>query len=174
MSFDADTFWNDFFGRLQKRFLNEAWCYWFVGFIEGEGSFTYNIHRSGGDEYVVPEFFIGLQHDTPLMYQLQEIIGIGKIYRIKLKTKRRDGRDFAPRVSLSARTKISLQSLTCFFDRYGLRSKKSEEYSIWRLMVAEYVSAGGKSPKLRELAIALSKTNQKKKGQTLSAQTKLS
>jgi len=171
VSEEIDSYWSSFYQRLQDNGLDEGWCYWFVGLIEGEGSFTYS--RQSHGKSIIPQFSLILQHDTKLMQEMHEILGLGRMYWIEPKAPRRGGGKFAPRMTWQIRKKSELAVMVDFFERYKMRSKKADDFSIWKLMVKEYVENGGGSQKLKQLALALSKTGQKTSGQSKYAQRKL-
>lgn len=167
-----NAYMNELYSRLQRRGQDDGWCFWFTGVIDGEGSFTYNATRRGTGR-VVPIFYMGLQRDTYLMQQIVDLIGLGKTNFVQPKVKRRDGGDFEPRMNWRVSAKDDLVSMVTFLEVYPLRSKKLEEFAIWKLMVRLYSEDGSTSIRMKELALALSNTNNKVSGNTLPARAKL-
>jgi hypothetical protein len=119
---------------------------WLAGFADGEGSFL--ISRQG--DSFSPRFVIRLRDDDTLI--LEDIcarLGVGTVARSYPPTKAALGH--APQVVWQVSNRASCLVLVDLFDRYPLRAKKAQDFTIWR----EAVLAVGSDIKDVEHLIAL-------------------
>src|SRR5690348_16853163 len=97
---------------------------WYVtGFADGVGTFTYS--RSGNQ--IALYFAIKLTRaDEPLLEQLREFFGVGRLYQVKA----------TKSAALYRVTRHDeLHRVTDHFDRYPLHGEKRLGYAVWREMV---------------------------------------
>lgn len=102
--------------------ITEAFGHWFAGFTDGEGCF-----------YIAPSgcrFIIGLRgDDDAVVREIQATIGYG---RINIARKRTNARSPHPQVRYEVARKAHCAQLTTIFDRFPLKTKKANDYAIWR------------------------------------------
>lgn len=112
--------------------------HWFSGFVDGEGCFT--IHKKGGCSFI-----IGLRSDDELVLRhIQNSLGgIGRI-RYVFRSLGSEGGN--PQIRWEVNKKKECLWLTTVFDAYPLRSRKANDYAIWR--EAAVLHAAGTHPAL--------------------------
>lgn len=116
---------------------------WFSGFAAGEGCFAIFRSQKRGRTYCRPTFGLGLRlDDGRILEELQKCFG-GTLSTIK---KPQGGGN--PQGRWTVASKASLANLVAYFDRYPLRAKKAQDYSVWREAVGVYLRAGGLAPEL--------------------------
>ncbi len=128
--------------------------WWVTGFCDGEASFTFS--RSNAN--VALYFAVKLTAtDQPVLEQLQDYFGVGKIYRVGPRSSR-EGSGFTKTASLFRVTRHDeLPAVTRHFDMYPLVSEKAAAYGIWRAMVELKTKFRGRNGEaLKELAYSLS------------------
>ncbi len=102
---------------------------WLLGFVDGEGCFFVGINKNKSMRHkiqVLPEFTI-VQHkrDVDILYQIKDFFGCG-IVRVN------HGDRWAYRV----RGHESLiRTIVPFFDRYILKTKKQQNYLLFREVI---------------------------------------
>jgi hypothetical protein len=119
---------------------------WFAGFTDGEGSFS--IVGSGGltSLHLMPIFCVVVTiADGAILHELHEAFG-GRVYTKKASLKHRY--TSRPVVNWLVRDKQALRGLVDYFDAHPLRSKKAEDYSVWRRGVLAYIKDGNSSTEL--------------------------
>lgn len=109
------------------RLDEDSFGHWLAGFIDGEGSFKItSVKRSV--TYRV-QFGISLRADDfPLLKVIRERTGFGSLYRHP--NIRQTNAN--PSASWSVHNKTDCLSLVEILDRYPLRSKKAQDYVLWR------------------------------------------
>lgn len=122
---------------------------WYVtGFIEGEGSFTYN--RTGKNWVLL--FAVKLTFKNQgLLLALQEFFGVGKIYTVQ------PGQSKAAGYYKVTRQE-ELEQIVDHFERFPMRGAKQACFLIWKEMVRLKGESFRKPPyeKLEALALQLS------------------
>jgi hypothetical protein len=104
----------------------EAFGYWFSGFVDGEGCFS--IARTPWGFRC--EFIIKLRaDDLPMLEAIRAELAIGRINAGAHSTAGINGK---PWVRYVVAKKTELIRLTEILDAYPLRSKKRRDYAIWR------------------------------------------
>ena len=107
------------------RFPNADWCKWFVGFVDGEGSF---IIRRNRDRWVSAEFRLNMRaDDKPILKEIQEEFGFGKVYKNDTRKN--------PHAEFRVMHREQLLHLVKLFDEFPLRSRKKNDYQVWRTFV---------------------------------------
>lgn len=116
-----------------------AWPYWFVGFCDGEASFTYKNTKSKSSP-VRPIFKLTVQDDHTLIAEANEILFGGGYVSIDkpVGALRDSGSSYSNRSELNIADKVRLQMLVDFFDTYPLRSHKRNDFTTWRELVVLY------------------------------------
>jgi hypothetical protein len=119
---------------------------WLAGFTDGEGCF-YICGNTGG--FIVPRFKISLRaDDVNVLEELCTAFG-GFVSMCAAQEGQR------PAVQWVVSGKKDLPKLVAYFDRFPLRAKKAQDYSLWRRAVSAYCAQGGKAPELPLLRVAL-------------------
>ena len=133
---------------------------WYVtGFVDGEGSFTYNYGRGRTQLAVVFAIRLTLA-DRPILAAIRDFFGgIGRLYAAP---PRKPGRFTGPcRATCYFKTTSPFELLRVVdhFDRYSLQGEKRVPYAIWREMVFLRAAHHGERPpdELRQLAEKLSR-----------------
>ena len=107
------------------RIPDSDWCKWFVGFVDGEGSFI--IKRNRG-QWVSAEFRINMRaDDKPILKEIQEELGFGKLYR---NVSRKN-----PHCEFRVSHRKQCLHLLKIFDQFPLKSRKKNDYQVWRTFV---------------------------------------
>lgn len=116
--------------------IDSNWANWFVGFCDGEGSFTWS-RTAVKNRPVVPLFKLEVQDDHDLIRETNDILFGGGYVALnkKVKAPRKSGKEYENRSGLQVQDKLRLMKLVKFFDAYPLRSHKNDEFQIWRTMV---------------------------------------
>lgn len=106
--------------------LDPFWCSWFVGFVDGEGYLQIT-----SDTKPTPKLVITVREDdADLIREVQQTLNIGKTYQVD---KSYDGPNTRDQVMwVVARAQALSSVLLPVFERFPLKSKKWEEYLIWR------------------------------------------
>jgi hypothetical protein len=147
------AYWHkiDLFGNYRLRILREglpnrlqiddAFGYWFTGFVDGEGSLIATNKRSKqGHRARVVSLTITQRADDPILDLIQKTLEVGSIVR---------NQETRPTCGLKnsfvvADVKDVVEVILPIFDKYPLRSKKGKEYPYWReLAVEKYISTLG-------------------------------
>ena len=107
--------------------IDPAFGYWFSGFVDGEGCFDIHRINSADKDYYICRLTIGLRDDdTSILEEIQQQLGLGQI------TPRRTKGTINPQVAWSVSRKTEMVPLISVLDSYPLRSKKQNDYRIWR------------------------------------------
>lgn len=97
--------------------------HWFAGLIDGEGCFY--IHKRHGCRFI-----INLRNDDlPTLQALQRNLGMG---RISVSRVTPGGGRINPQGVFDISRKADCLRLTFIFDAYPLRTKKANDYAVWR------------------------------------------
>ena len=107
------------------QFPNPDWCKWFVGFVDGEGSFI--IKRNRG-QWANAEFRINMRaDDKPILREIQEQLDMGKLYK---NSSRKN-----PHCEFRVSHRKQAMHLVKIFDQFPLKSRKRNDYQVWRTFV---------------------------------------
>jgi hypothetical protein len=126
---------------------------WYVtGFLEREGTFTYNRTGSGGKNLILV-FGVKLgSKDLPILEELRDFFAVGQIYPVRAgQNNKASGYYRVSRLS-------ELSAVIDHFEQYPLRGAKQRSFHIWREMVSLKQDTFRKPPldQLNELARQLS------------------
>jgi len=112
--------------------LDDAFGYWFAGFTDGEGCFTFDTHRSNyGLVYYLPRFAIHLRvDDLPLLNTIAERIGVGKVYYNNSEYLRKAGIKASDGAIYMVRRK-DCQVIVNLFRAYPLLGLKRHDFELW-------------------------------------------
>lgn len=115
--------------------IDSAWCAWFSGFVDGEGSFLLNRNKS--TKIMSPVFQIKQRiDDQAIVGEIHYILRCGRMHLFVYRKARREGGKDADQVGLHiCRIFDLIHILIPLLDRYPLRSKKRADYEIWRRAV---------------------------------------
>lgn len=118
------------------RFM-DYWFSWFVGFVDGEGSFQI-LRKSGTflrSSYRC-DFTLRLRDDDRIILEeIQGMLGIGAIYDVPVYPS--DIPNARPMSRFHVGALNGCVELVKIFERYPLRAKKKRDFSIWRSAVIE-------------------------------------
>ena len=145
--------------------MNENHKYMFVGFIMGEGSFTYDSHNNRKN--IAPIFNIRMNWSgKPVLEYWHSMIGeLGRINPVQGNQELKDGRREKASVKWCINRKEHLLKLINFLDKYSIPevSPKHRDYAIWKKMVYLYQKRGGSSTdEMKRLARKLSSGRERK------------
>jgi hypothetical protein len=104
---------------------------WILGFIEGEGSFTYDVARREGREFKVPRFTLN-QTERSVLEILQGFFGGGNIY-----VRNYVGKDYwssrkSTRYDYIVRDKETLEKIRDFCEGKLKHPKKKMQFEEWK------------------------------------------
>lgn len=112
--------------------------WWFAGLTDGEGNFDIKPirNRTRGTEYFVCRFTIGLRaDDQPLLeYVQRELGGIGDLRIQRMPSA-------YPQARWEVARKREVAALAEVFDEYPPRSKKADDFAVWREAVTIWATA---------------------------------
>lgn len=122
--------------------IDPLWASWFSGFIDGEGYFQLMPGSSG----FRPALVIDLRaDDQAVSIEIQGKLGVGKIYHISKEYDRKKGRNSSDQYRWRCiKTDHVVNVLIPLFDTYQLKSKKKNDYRIWRA-ASLLIASGGNS-----------------------------
>jgi hypothetical protein len=162
---DIDNAWDEFNIRFKSLELDDTWCYWFSGLVDGEGSFSWTLDKRRDGVY--PRFSINLTNDDEIMKQIKIVFKFGKLNPLRQGQKQHDGLKGNLRIAWDVTDKLGLSIIVSFFEHFPLHSKKHEEFKVWKRMVERYVMFGYRDPEIRKLAFGLGGLNNIRKGQSI-------
>ncbi len=113
------------------KMMDDSFGHWLAGFTDGEGHF--GIYENGNGKKTLPraEFRIKLrQDDEPILKLIQKNLGVGKIYPARYKQHHNQA-------AYTVTRRRDLLRIIQLFDKYPLKSKKQQDYAIWRQAVVE-------------------------------------
>ena len=115
--------------------ITDDFGYWFAGLTDGEGCFS--ICEVADTAYKV-SFMIRLRaDDISVLKDVSKTLGVGRI-GITKGSPRKNGEKGNPIAQFWVSGRHELPKLVEFFERYHLRSKKHNDFNIWKLAVKEY------------------------------------
>jgi len=146
------SIWDAFTSRCEREGVptrmpaNRQFCDWFTGFFDGEGSITvFTRLCTGRPQY--SEFRLGVriqirEDDAPTIKYLHSNIGCGRVAEHAAQGTTRKSISWACEAIQDLR-----EVIIPLFDTSALRTKKRQEYAIWRpLVVRRYIDTlGGRS-----------------------------
>lgn len=107
--------------------MDDAFGYWFSGFVDGEGHFDVRHTPSGS---IVCRFIIGLRaNDLAILEECRDTLGIGKIRIQQCKG------GIRTQARWSVDRKADVAKLVAVLDRYPLRAKKRNDFALWKRAV---------------------------------------
>lgn len=120
--------------------INPLWCAWFSGWIDGEGSFTSDVHNINMG--ITSKLTVEVRDDdSQLVYNVKNTLRCGQIYRQKERHREnlnRLGKSSIGRSSIKWMCRdigACRHILVPLFDCYPLQSKKKRDYDVWRQLV---------------------------------------
>ena len=136
--------------------IDSHWANWFVGFCDGESSFTYHTTNSK-TRPVKPLFKLTVQDDHDLIKEINDKLLAGGYVSLDkpVKAKRSSGSAYENRSEITVQDKARLSTLVDFFNTYQLRSHKQSEFLIWRQMVLLYCNKPSRSDTLQMIRLAM-------------------
>ncbi len=131
---------------------NEAFGSWFAGFVDGEGCFVIRKYSYGKHR---PAFQLNLREDDiGVLLLIHSSLELGRIYR-EPAGRGRDGYWSKPMAKWFVQNLAGCRRLVDVFDTFPLRSKKSQDYLVWREAVIECCSQQPDQTRLAYLKAAL-------------------
>jgi hypothetical protein len=111
---------------------NPNWCTWVAGFVDGEGCFRSVIEQNRVRLELVIE---QREDDANLIKEIATTLGCGIVYWLNMEYDRQSGSRSSNKYRWRV-TKIKdiTEKIIPLFDKYPLRSKKANDYKIWRKM----------------------------------------
>ena len=117
---------------------DESFGHWLAGFIAAEGCFRVVKVRKGN--YYSCRFSLKLREDdSKILETIISYTGIGKLCAEKIRT----GNSKSCSI-WSVHTMSDCQRLVSFLTTYPLRSKKNDDFSIWKEAVSHWISIAGR------------------------------
>ncbi|MEQ1935330.1 MAG: LAGLIDADG family homing endonuclease [Fimbriimonadaceae bacterium] len=135
---------------------NREWCHWFVGLCDGEASFTM---RRGTGCYL-PRFKLCMLNDFEVISDVHRHFGFGHL--TKLGGKRVQCEWDVPMIS-------GCKAVAEFFALFPLHSSKKTDSKLWEQFVDEAEVCPRRPYRLNALALHLTLTTGRRKGQSFSA-----
>ena len=132
------------------------WNNWFVGFCDGEASFTFRCDAA--TKSARPRFKLCLQGDAALIQEIRSHFGFGSAPGEFTPRALRDGKVYSPRAEWDVNSASHCLSLVEFFRRHPLRSHKRVDFAMWSDLVIEANSPAPDRHQLNSLALRLSET----------------
>lgn len=117
--------------------IDDLFGTWLAGFTAGEGCFLINkdTRRNKHINYTC-RFVITLRDDdSPILEEIHKTLGIGIIR--DLPAHPGNPRNAQPQTTFRVLTINDCAKLVELFEKYPLRAKKQQDFSIWKLAVAE-------------------------------------
>lgn len=125
---------------LIENFERTEFLKWLIGFIEGEGCFTFQYNTTTTQKnhqkrgyWIHALFQIGLSiTDKDIIYKIKDVLRMGCIYQIKHKS-------YTGTISNTIYLRIAkiedLLKLINILDRYRFYTKKGNDYHLWKIGV---------------------------------------
>jgi hypothetical protein len=145
------------------------WNNWFVGFCDGEASFTFRCQAS--TRTARPRFKLCVQDDAQLVQEIYSRFGFGSAPGEFTPKALRYGVAYAPRSEWDVNSASDCLKLVEFFRANPLRSHKRADFAIWSKLVAEAASPAPDRHQLNSIALRLSET--RRSGNSRKAQATL-
>ena len=114
----------------------DSWCHWFAGLTDGEGHFQIWIGRQTGR----PKLQMGVrfklqlrEDDKAILEEIRDYLSIGSLNKYNHSRQRSRGSYTMDSIDFKV-TRINqiMHTLIPLFDKFPLRTKKQEDYHIWR------------------------------------------
>lgn len=122
---------------LTGEFMNDDFGYWFSGVTDGEGCFAIQLNKPYGRRKIAKYsgwFAITLRaDDINVIKSIKETLGFGNIYHYK--NENRKTPNSKPFVYYKVSTIDGCCKLIDIFDKYKLRSKKLNDYNVWKQFI---------------------------------------
>jgi LAGLIDADG endonuclease len=129
---------------------------WLTGFVEGEGCFGINSANA-------PYFNLSQRADNIEIIEALQMAFGGSIHVTPMRS------PAAPRAMWYVTAKRHLEALVLYFDQFPLRTRKAQDYAIWRRAVVAYIARGKHHPDLPALRQALMATRAYEAAEALDA-----
>ena len=111
--------------------LDQTWCAWFSGWIDGEGCFTARLTGSNNGAISCGLRVRVRDDDTGLICSVKDTVKCGRIFSDSMTRNGTNPQIIWNCSNLSACRNI----LIPLFDKYPLQSKKMRDYQVWREIV---------------------------------------
>ena len=132
--------------------VDEAFANWFAGFVDGEGCFKIPEQRGRHST----AFQLRLREDDlAVLLSVAAHLQMGRVFGPYQPRPGREGYYSKPHVMWKVQTKSGCRRLVEIFDRFPVRSKKVQDYRIWREAVLEYCSPRPDQARLASLKAEL-------------------
>lgn len=103
--------------------LSNDYGYWFSGFVDGEGCFQVAQSKTA---YWCRFSLTQRDDNAPLVYSLREQLALGFVTRVKARATSK------PQVQWFIQKKQECVELVSILDQFPLRSKKADDYRMWK------------------------------------------
>lgn len=119
--------------RFKESELDDAFCNWLCGFVDGEGNFQFREDRKD-----VVFRIILREDDKPILEEIRNRLGVGRLHYRDTSDKSGWKEEYQTKATRSQWVfKVSalvdlVEVVIPLFDQYGLRAKKKDQYLIWR------------------------------------------
>jgi hypothetical protein len=115
-----------------KPIISDDFGHWLSGYLDGEAHFGCLIDRRKGRKGLHKTFIVNARADEyPLLLECQQRTGLGHLYFVN-----RDGGS-NPTWQWCIRKTSECLDLIEILDQFPLRSKKRQDYEIWKRIVYE-------------------------------------
>lgn len=115
--------------------FDNGFGHWLAGFIAGEGSF--NITKMCREKGLICRMIVQVRDDdAPIIEEMQKRTGLGYLFWRK---DRPNGSK--PAITWNVSKKADTIALVAILDRFPIRSRKADDYAIWREAVLEWAKA---------------------------------
>ena len=121
--------------------LTTSWIYWFIGFVDGEGSFSIVKRQKNKQDHFwncQTKFHISQRADSQyILEEIQTVLGIGHCYYCPdISPKSNKRLHVNPMISFIVSSMIDCQALVSLFEQFPLKLKQ-DEFLLWRNAVLE-------------------------------------
>lgn len=135
-----------------KTQIDPMWASWFSGFVDGEGYFQLIPQSSGG--YGIRLVITMRDDETNVIAEIMNTLRVGSVYHVSKEYDRRNGRQSADQWMWRCnRIDEVIGVIIPLFDSFPLKTRKANDYRIWREAALLIVSGGNRTqlPKLHAL-----------------------
>lgn len=120
--------------------ISDSFGYWFSGFVDGEGCFLIAplpSRRRKERIHYYPRFMLVLRSDDKeIISSVKNILRIGSICFFR-KEEGKKNSNSKPQVAYSISDRGECYFLVKFFEKYPLKTKKKNDFEIWKQLVIE-------------------------------------
>ena len=114
--------------------IDPAFANWLMGLIDGEGHFAIAFNKKAKSYYCLFQLKLRVD-DLKALVSVRDTLGFGRI-----EIEKKSGVGHHSMVKFIVGDKNGCSQLVSLVDEYGLRSKKSKDFDIWRLAVFNWLS----------------------------------